>query len=379
MSNQKVKSKRFVGVYFRESDDPRRTHNGKRDKCFSFCYRAGGKLVWETAGWSSEGMTEPLASQTRADRMANTGKGPEAVKALREKKDRQRITFGEATALYWTWAESEGKHVFPEKCRYEKHIRETLDHLPMASITQEVILEMKTALLKILTPQSARHVLSLVRRIFGHAIKAKRYTGTTPFGPHSLVSMPTVDNDGERFLTPDEGKILIEALRAKSRQMADMAMLALSCGLRACEVFAIKGGDLDADTGLLYVTAKGGNRETVHAPPQIVEMLLSYDRAPDEYVFQGRQGGKLHHVSTTFRRVVMALGLDNGTGRKGRVWFHTCRHSFASELAKQPNATIPELKAATRHKRLEMLDRYLHTSNRQLKDKIDNVANKFLE
>lgn len=379
MSNQKVKSKKFVGVYYRESDDPRKTHNGKRDRCFTFCYRAGGKLIWETAGWASDGMSEPLTAQTRGDRIADAGKGTDAIERLREKQERRKITFEEATNRYWIWAESEGKHLRQEKNRHQKHLADKLNHMPMSAITSESLMSLKTDLLKVLSPQSARHVLSLVQRIFNHAMKAKAYLGKSPFGNHSVFSMPIVDNEGERFLTPEEGKILIQALRKKSRQTADMALLALTCGLRSCEIFEIKGGDLNPETGVLHITAKGGARETVHAPPQVVDIIMRYKRLPDEYVFQSKKKCKIRHVSPTFRRVVIALGLDNGSGRKGRVWFHTCRHSFASELAKQPNATIPELKAATRHKRLEMLDRYLHTGNRQLKDKIDNVANKFLE
>lgn len=378
MGAEKVKSKRFVGVYYRESDNPKKTYNGRRDKCFWVNFKVNGKLCWEKIGWASEGVTEQYANEKRLERLSIIN-APETQEDEKLPKPKKRpFTFGEAANLYWTWAEAEGKHVGPEKSRYENHLKDDLAHLPLQGISAEFVLSMRKRLMDKMTPQSAKHVLALARRIINLSIRAGKYFGASPFGPQSIVTMPPVSNQCERFLSPEEAQKLIALLRTTSPQTADMAAVAFACGLRACEVFRIKSDDIDESTNTIYVTSKGGKRDAVHAPAAVIALLLAYNRAPGEYIFQRRNGERVKETYDSFRRAAIKLGLDNGEGKKGRVWFHTGRHSFASELAKQPDATIPEMMAATRHTRVEMLARYLHTGDRQLKAKLDGVASAFL-
>ena len=55
---KRVRTK-YKGVYERESEQ---RHNGKPDVCFDIAYRLDGKLIWEKAGWVSEGYSAKLAS-----------------------------------------------------------------------------------------------------------------------------------------------------------------------------------------------------------------------------------------------------------------------------------------------------------------------------
>lgn len=378
MSTEKLKSKRFVGVYYRESDNPNKKYNGRRDRCFWINFKINGKLCWEKIGWSSQGVTEQFANEKRQERLSVL-RAPDASEADKLPKPKKKaFTFGDAAELYWTWAESEGKHVVPEKSRYEHHLKAKFAHLSIQSINHEKALALRKSLLERLSPQSAKHVLSLARRIINLAVRAGKYSGSSPFGTQAIVTMPAVENQCERFLSPEEAQLLITELRRRSPQTADMASVAFACGLRACEVFRLKAEDIEPETSTIYVTSKGGRREPVHAPESIISTLLAYNRPPGEYIFQRKNGKKVIETYDSFRRAAVKLGLDNGEGKKGRVWFHTGRHSFASELAKQPDATIPEMMAATRHKRVDMLARYLHTGDRQLKTKLNGVAAAFL-
>ena len=72
----RIKVKRFKGVYFRTST--KRTHRGKPDKCYDISFKdSNGRLIWEKAGWSSEGYTAQLASQVRGERIRTLRHGRE--------------------------------------------------------------------------------------------------------------------------------------------------------------------------------------------------------------------------------------------------------------------------------------------------------------
>ncbi len=68
MAEKRTRSQKYTGVYWRYS--AAKTHNGKPDKAFDYCYQCGGKLKWETAGWLSEGVSEQYAAQLRTQAVA---------------------------------------------------------------------------------------------------------------------------------------------------------------------------------------------------------------------------------------------------------------------------------------------------------------------
>ena len=78
MAKKYRKTTKHTGVYERISEE--RTHNGKPDVCFDIAYRIDGKLVWEKAGWLSEGYSAKLASEIRAERLRSLRHGQELPK-----------------------------------------------------------------------------------------------------------------------------------------------------------------------------------------------------------------------------------------------------------------------------------------------------------
>ncbi|KHK04042.1 Integrase [Desulfovibrio sp. TomC] len=190
--------------------------------------------------------------------------------------------------------------------------------------------------------------------------------------------MPRADNLATRYLTRREARLLLDALRPRSRQLHDMVLLSLKTGLRATEIFGIRGQDLDKPAGVIHIIAKGGEAQTVQASNDILAILYAYPRLPGEHVFQSENGGPiLHGISETFDRVVDELGFNKGlTDPKRRVRFHTIRHTFASWLAQSGQVTLYELMGLMRHKRIEMTIRYAHlipSSQRQKLTIIDNA------
>ena len=61
MKKERTKSKKFQGVYYREST--KRKHLGKPDKAFWITWTENGKKQWENVGDASAGFNEEYAYQ----------------------------------------------------------------------------------------------------------------------------------------------------------------------------------------------------------------------------------------------------------------------------------------------------------------------------
>ena len=355
MPAERIKSRRFPGVYFHDSKV--RVHRGKPDRCFHVTFKQGGKTIRQAIGWASEGVTESYAHQKRLEFLT----GNEIIK--------RRVagaTFGQAWEEYRAQAEADGLHIVPEESRYRKHIQPTFGHVLLDDLSEERLSRFRTELSATMAPGTVKHVLALMRRIINHALRRKIWSGQNPLASEqSGFRWPRVDNQGERFLTPEEAKLLLSALEPRSCQLADMSRLALSCGLRATEIFRLRGQDVDAAAMCLWVEAKDcrgrSQRQKVMLQPKLLEMLAGYTLAPGELLFRSRRGGPIRCISDTFTRVIGELGLNDGvTDPRRKVWFHTWRHTFISWLAQSGKVDLHELMILARHSRIESTLRYAH-------------------
>lgn len=112
MAHKRVKSSRFPGVYWRETTDPKRRHNGRPDRCYDYCLREAGKLKWVAVGWASEGFSEQKAANMRREALENLARGDEV-----RKEQAATLTLNAAATAYFDWMEGEGKHVKQERNR----------------------------------------------------------------------------------------------------------------------------------------------------------------------------------------------------------------------------------------------------------------------
>ena len=159
-----------------------------------------------------------------------------------------------------------------------------------------------------------------------------------------------------------------------------MALLSLQTGLRAGEIFSLKGHDLDFENGLISITdPKNKTARKAYMTGAVEEMLKR--RMPDnppDFVFKDRtHGGRINIISQTYRKTVETLGLNKGTtDPRQRVTFHTLRHTFGSWLAIQgtPILTISQLLG---HKTLAMTQRYSHLSPDHKKEAALNLERMF--
>jgi integrase len=347
---------KFVGVYFRKSAGKRK--KGKKpDACFYITYRKEGRLIWEKVGWQGEGYSPKLATEVRAERLRMIRHGQELP---REKAKIPR--FSEMAESYLEWAkENKIRNGRDDFYLYKNHLKEPLVGKRLNEITSFDLERLKSNLTKKeLSPASVKHCLVLVREIYNKGEKWGKYQGMNPV---KGVKMPTLNNRRERFLTHEEADLLLSELSKVSKTVHDQALLSLHCGLRAGEIFNLRGQDLDFENSLIRIMdPKNKATRTAYMTQSVGEMLKA--RLPEnsnDLIFKDRwHGGKTETISRTFQKTLDKLGFNKGVeDPRHRVVFHTLRHTFASWLAIQGThpMTIKELLG---HRTLAMTERYSH-------------------
>jgi integrase len=357
---------KYQGVYERQSD--RRIYYGKSDICFDITYNSEGKKIWEKVGWLSEGYSARMAVQIRAERIRNIRHGEELPK---EKV--KAPYFKEVAKEYIVWCEkNKSRSGRDDRYFYNNHLAPVFDEKRLNEISSLDLERLKSDLIKKgYAPGTVKHGLVLIRQIFNKAILWGMYKGENPI---KGVKMPTLQNQRERFLSYDEASLLLAELKVdqsrkrnpgekKDPQLHDMALLSLHCGLRAGEIFNIKGQDLDFENKLINISDPKNKESRKAFMTKAVKKVLSKrtPKSPDEYVFKEKKyGNKIDAISPAFRKAVNRLGFNDGvTDRRQMVTFHTLRHTFASWLALQ-GETILTIKDLLGHKTLAMTTRYAH-------------------
>jgi integrase len=364
----------YSGVY--ELKSQTKKHLGKADVCFYITYNHRGKKVWEKIGWLSEGYSAKVASHKRAERIQKIRHGEELPK-----EKTKAPYFKEVAKKYNEWVEgNKSRSGRDDKYLYKNHLAPAFDEKRLNEISAFDLERLKNDLAKAgYAAGSIKHCLVLVRQIFNKAVLWGLYKGENPI---KGVKLPTVQNQRERFLSYEEASLLLKELKVdqsrtrnlgekKDPQLHDMALLSLHCGLRAGEIFNLKGQDLDFENKLINISDPKNKESRKAFMTKAVEDTLSkrVPKSPDAYVFKEKKRGgnkekkhsdKIEAISPAFRKAVNKLGFNEGViDRRQMVTFHTLRHTFASWLALQ-GETILTIKDLLGHKTLAMTTRYAH-------------------
>jgi integrase len=345
---------RYTGVYQRISDT--RLHENKPDICFDINYRIDNRLKWEKVGWVSEGYSAKLATQIRSERLRSIRHGQD----LPDKK--KTPYFKDVAKKYLEWSkQNKSRAGYCDQNLYKNHLEDRFNNKLIKEISSFDLERMKSDLFKKgLAPATVKHCLVLFRQIINKAIAWDMYEGENPI---KGVKMPTLQNQRERFLSHEEANLLLNELAEVSIQLHDMALLSLQTGMRAGEIFNLKGQDLDFNNGLINISdPKNGETRKAYMTPTVKETLSKRSPiSPNEFVFKDKwHKGKIVWVSGAFGRVVDSLGLNEGvTDPRQKITFHSLRHTFASWLALQ-GETLLTIKNLLGHKSLAMTERYSH-------------------
>lgn len=352
---RKKEPEKFIGVQERPSN--KRMNNGRPDICYFIYYRnKDRRLIGEKVGWASEGYTPKLASIVRGERLRSVRHGEE----LPSEKPKAPY-FKDAAKKYLKWAvDNKAGKAFDDENRYRNHLAPRFDEKRLSEISPLDLERMKSELARDgKAPATIVHCLKLFRQIFNKAVAWGLHQGNNPV---KSVSMPMIKNQRERFLSHDEAHLLLAELSKASEIVHDIALLGLYCGMRAGEIFNLKGIDLDLPNGIITILdPKNKTARKAYVNTTVREMLLK--RKPEkasDYIFTKRGGNdRITELSQTFTKTADRLFNVGVKDRRQRVVFHSLRHTFASWLALNGESLLT-IKELLGHKSLSMVQRYAH-------------------
>ncbi|MDR1051539.1 MAG: site-specific integrase, partial [Deltaproteobacteria bacterium] len=330
--------KKFEGVFYRER---KALFNGRPDRTFEICWRERGRKRWLTVGRLSLGVTAQTAHQRRLEILAALSRtaAPEAVPipatvpAPAPTRTERPPTVGEALENYTAYK----RRVNPESrlARPSAAVKKFFKDMELDDVTPVVLERYQQERLAMgRRPSTVNNELAALAGAFSLAIKSGLRKTASPVSAAAGYRRLPPRNAGERWLSPDEARRLLDALAEASPLWHDVAALSLATGMRLGEIYKLRVGDLRLDAGTAVFTAKSGERETVRLAGKAAGILAarSEGKPPSGLVFTGPDGGRVKKA-TPFTRVVGKLGFNDGiTDKRHRVWFHTLRHTFASWL-----------------------------------------------
>ena len=383
----------FLGVRYREHAT--RKHGVRPDRCFSIRYKIDGKDKEEVVGWASEEMNaeEAFRRLTEIRKNIKNGIGPKSLAAIKadnetmaaaiEEEERAQsqveITFSD----FWknVYLPAAGINKTPRSIEtecgyYKKWIKPVLGNTPLRKIDA---LKVESVMLRAQkagkSPGTVCKIIGTISQVWNKAVAHDVVQGDSPT---RKVKKPQQDSRRMRFLSKEQARDLLAALKLRSQDVHDAALLSILCGLRAGEIHSLTWGDIDLQNGTILIRDPKNKRNRHAFISEDVEAMFKSrykGQATTELIFSTHSGKQRMWVPDTFARTVDELGLNN-TGEfiknvdgdlvpvrisdaRQKVVFHSLRHTFASWLVQQgtPLYTVAELMG---HSTLEMTRRYSH-------------------
>jgi len=372
-------STKFKGVRAREHAT--RKHGIKPDLYFFIRYQFDGERKEEGLGWASEGWTAEKAALKLAE-LKNAAKLGQGESRLSEKREVKKKADQEALAKkreaerkavkYQQYFEGrylpDAEHktsiaLKPEESLHRNWILPAIGHVPVCDIGELHIKKVSLAMKKAgKAPRTIQYAHASIRMVINHAKKAGYFQEENPVKYLAKSDKPKFDNRRLRFFSHAEAEVLLEILRKKSRDLHDMTLLSLHCGLRAGEIFSLTWQNVDLEhQQVTLVRTKASKDRVVPMTDTVYAMFADRGKGGNnELVFPDRKGRRRKQISNAFEKTVEELGFnDDIVDRKDRLVFHSCRHTCASWLV-MAGVALLTVKEILGHSTISMTERYAH-------------------
>lgn len=297
---------------------------------------------------------------------------------------------------------------------------EVFGNYSLSAITPSLLSEYRDARIKIVSPQTVKHELGMVSRIFQAALLDWKIE--LPKGnPVSLIRKPSIDNDRDRRLEGEEEKLLLNSLLngCTSEWPYAIAVLAIETGARQGELLSMKWEEVFLEKRTVRIrgvdggTTKNGDPfRDIPLTRRATELLSNLPKASKGKVFpitrdalkkswqRAVERGRREHVHSLLLPLLEEKGFDEKAqkselnalifkkrkpspitlkllekiDREDKVMvdlhFHDLRHEGTSRLANK--LAMHELMKVTGHKTTRMLARYYHPRAEELSKKLDD-------
>lgn len=381
----KTGSKETGFLYYKKH--PSRKHGLKFDRYHRAEYQFQGKRIAINFGWSSDGWTELKCLEKLNSYKTNAKNGvhPISLKEEREiqiekqtdekKKtqiqEKSKITVrGFFRDVYYPMIKKEKKTktYLREESLFRNWIDKNIGHMVFKKITKADIENIYYDVTESgKSVRSAEYALTTLKQIWREAGDGG-YAPAMPVISKTMRKKISQNNNARiRFLSHSEADILLDALKIRSIDLYEKALISLHCGLRAKEIFTLTWAHVDLEHGILNIIDSKGKDRSVHMSEQIKEMMSSKIKGePDALVYPGRENKTSGQISQVYRQVADRLFNRGVTDRRQRVTFHTLRHSYASWLVMK-GVSLYLVQKVLGHSTIQVTERYAHLAPDQLK------------
>lgn len=352
----------YPGVYYREAA---RIGGRGTERVYYIVFKKDGKTLEEKVGRQfADDMTPARAASIRGDRIEGKRKSRKEIREEREAEKRAEANRWIVNRLWDEYKRQRNpKGIVADENRYKNYLAEAFgEKAPEDIITLDVD-RLRLRLLKSKSPQTAKHVIALLRRIvlFG----AKKGLCPPPDPARLQFEMPSVSNEKTEDLTSEELTRLMEAIETDENiQAANLMKLALFTGMRRGELFKLQWSHVDFQRGFIAIRdPKGGPDQKIPLNYAARNVLENHERTESPYVFPGNGGNQRTEIRKPVNRIKERAGLP-----KDFRALHGLRHVFASMLASSGQVDMYTLQRLLTHKDPTMTQRYAHLRDETLQN-----------
>jgi integrase len=360
----------YPGVYYVVGDA---IATNRRERIFYIRYRRSGRAYDEKAGRQfSDDMTAARAARIRAERIE--GKSL-SNRARREKKAKEKLI--QEWTINRLWKEyietkPKTKGFIIDDQRFKNHLEPILVDKKLEDLAPLDLDRLRIKLLKEKAPQTVKSIMALLKRISNFA-KNKRLCRGIDF----KITLPKVSNQKTEFLSEEELKRLLNAIKEDTNPYAGPIMLtALYTGMRKSEILRLEWKDIDFEHGFIHIRGpKGGQDQKIPLNEAAREVFKKLPRT-HELIFPG-----IHGLRTGIYHAIGAIKKNAGLPKDFRP-LHGLRHHYASMLASSGKVDMYVLQKLLTHKTPIMTQRYAHLRDEALKkasNLVGELVNQIIE
>lgn len=365
----------YAGVFYIEAN---RAAKKGVEKIYYIRYRKNGKLIEEKVGRQfKDNMTPAKASSIRGLRIEGSNPTNQENRERIKEEKLKEISSYSFIRLFSLFEESkhENRSLKDDRTRFALHVAPFIGRKVISALTTQDIEKIRRKMEKDgKSPQTVKHVLTLIKRLVNFALK----NGYIDFIPGTLhFDMPIVDNKVTENLTSEQVAKLLQVLDEEEDVIfASLIRLALFTGMRRSALLNLQWTDLDFERNIITLrgdVAKKKRTEYIPMNEKAKEILLAVPKTTSCYVFPGRDDDKPRaNITDILKRVKEKAGLPESFRP-----LHGLRHSFASWLANSGQVSMYELQKLLTHSSPLMTQRYAHLHDEALKRASNLTTNLF--
>jgi integrase len=242
----------------------------------------------------------------------------------------------------------------------KNHINPVFGTMYMDELKKQDVISLISKMLETYAPGTVNRVVILLRYIYNLAIKWE--TAGISKNPTAGIPLLEENNQKERYLTPEEARKLVAALKGSENKMLQfiIPMLILT-GARKMEVQKARWEDINWEQRIWRIPlTKSGKARHVPISDGALMILESIPRIGGcPWVFPNPKTHKPYNsYYNSWNTVRKSVGL-------GDVRIHDLRHSFASFLVNS-GRSLYEVQRILGHTQISTTQRYAHLSQDSL-------------